>query len=241
MELDGLPSLPTGEPVLARWFVVLMLVLVPVAIGVTVWALTAIPRDELTAAERRPPGDAVVTIDRGEAQLGQTTEVEPGPSCGQNLQLIGDDGTRAASRRAMAATCDLLRSGDFPQASEGLRRWIRADGILRIATFQLSGVESSARHEDDRIVVELNAKFQFDDAALAAPALIHQLRLLAAPGWPGAPLTAADELAAAQDQHLACERLPRGATPPRGCTDVAELLAEPDPLASLIAAGWPEP
>jgi hypothetical protein len=240
MQDDGLPTLPTGEPVLARWFVVAMLVLVPAAVIVTAWAFLSIPRDELTAAERRPPGDEQVTIDRGRAEFGASSETEPGPPpCGEALELIGDDGTRAASRGAMAATCELLASDDFPEALEGLRTWIRADGLLRIATFQRSGVESSARLEDDRLVVELNAKFQFEDAARAAPALLHQLRLLAEPSWPGEPLSAAAELAAAEDQLEACRRLSGPDPVPRGCDDVEELLAEPDPLASLVEAGWP--
>jgi len=41
---DGLPTLPTGEPVLARWFVIVMLLLAPVAIAVTVIAWQAASR-----------------------------------------------------------------------------------------------------------------------------------------------------------------------------------------------------
>lgn len=62
---DGLPTLPTGEPVLARWFVIAMLLLVPVGIAVGVWAVMSIQREPLPPAERRPPGGPEVTIDRG--------------------------------------------------------------------------------------------------------------------------------------------------------------------------------
>ncbi len=74
---DGLPALPDGEPVLARWFVVAMLVLGLVAVGMTVFALTrraAPPAEVFPAAERRTPGTAEVTHDRGETghrHLGQ--------------------------------------------------------------------------------------------------------------------------------------------------------------------------
>jgi len=237
---DGLPTLPTGEPVLARWFVLTMLLLVPVTVGVTIWAVSMIPRGEtIGPAERRPPGDEVVTIDRGDAQLGTSTDSTPGPGCAVSIELVGDDGTRAASERALRAFCQLLDTGGFPDARAGLGDWIRGDGRLRIATFELSGVESSARVEDDRIVVELNAKFLFEDATRAAPPLIHQLTLIGQPTWPGSPITAEAELAAARAQADACEQLSFGGDRPRGCLDVEELLADDDPLQSILDAGFP--
>jgi hypothetical protein len=239
MKDDGLPTLPTGEPVLQRWFVLAMLLLVPVAIAVTVWAFASIPREQLSAAERRPPGDGQVTIERGAAVLAETRDAAPGPDCGQGIRLIGDSGSRAAAARALQTVCALIATGEFPVAREGLVEWIRADGILRIATFELAGVESSARVEDDRIVVELNAKFQFDDAARAAPALVHQLALIADANWPGAPITAERELQAARLQAAACAALDFADDGPRGCLDVTELLRAVDPLGELRAAGYP--
>jgi hypothetical protein len=236
---DGLPILPTGEPVLPRWFVLAMLALAPVAIGVTVWAFLSIPTGEpLAPAERRPPGDAQVTIDRGDAQLGESTETEDGPSCTDGIEMIGDSGTRAAGRRALTALCNLLGIGDYPQARVGLREWIAADGQLRFATFELAGVESSARVEDERIVVELNPRFVFEDAARAAPTLLHQLVLIGGEEWPGAPVTAVTELAAVEAHADACSRLSFEGQPPRGCRDVEELLAEDDPLRAIEEAGF---
>jgi hypothetical protein len=235
---DGLPTLPTGEPVLQRWFVIAALVIVPLGIAVTVWAFLAIPRDELTPAERRPPGGPEVTIERGDAAFGASTETEPGPSCTSTIELIGDSGTRATSRRALEATCELLRSGRYPIANEGLRAWLRSDGLLRIAVFELSGVEGSARREDGRLVVELNAKFQFEDATRAAPEVLHQLTLMAQPTWPGAPLTVDAALEAAAAQADACERTTFDGPAPRGCRDVEDLLASDDPRAQLVDAGY---
>lgn len=237
--LGDRPTLVTGEPVLQRWFVLTLLVLVPVGLGITLWAVLSIPRDLLSAAERRPPGDATVTVDRGDAQLGPTTDTEPGPGCAAGIELIGDSGTRAASRRALEVLCDLVREDRYPRAREGLRTWLRSDGQLRIAIFELSGVEGSARLEDERLVVELNAKFQFDDAAKATPELVHQLALIAQDDWPGAPITAASALAAAEEQRTACERLVVEGPLARGCTDVGELLEDPDPLGLLVDAGYP--
>ncbi|GGI05577.1 hypothetical protein [Egicoccus halophilus] len=236
---DGLPTLPTGEPVLHRWFVIAMLLLVPIAIGVTIWAAsTTFGREELSAAERRPPGGAEVTVERGDAQLSPTDEVEQGPACFQGGQIIGDAGSRAAARVAMQGACALLAGGGYEPALDGLRAWARSDGRVRIAVFELSGVESSARLEGDRLVIELNAIFQFEDATAAAPALIHQLVLLGTPGFPGEPIPAARELEAARLQQQACGELPEELRP-RGCDDVDELLAAPDPLAELVEAGWP--
>ena len=237
---DGLPALPTGEPVLARWFVITMLLLAPVAIGVTVWAFLSIPgAEELPPpADRRPPGDGTVTIDRGEAELGETLESEDGPGCAEDIEMVGDSGTRAASRRALEAVCSLLGMGDYPLAREGLREWRAADGKLRFATFEVAAVDGSARVEDDRIVLELNARFLFEDARRAAPVVLHQLVLIGDPAWPGAPVSAERELRAAEIHADACDRMTFQTQEPPGCGDVRDLLAEPDPLAALIEAGF---
>ncbi|MEX0592318.1 MAG: hypothetical protein WD358_08700 [Nitriliruptoraceae bacterium] len=234
----ALPTLDTGEPVLHRWFVLAMLALAPVAVAVTLWALASIPDGHIPPAERRPPGDASVTIDRGDADVPQTREEEAGPGCAEAITLIGDAGARAAARRALGATCQLLASGRFPQAEAGLGDWAAADGALRLATFELSGVESSARVADGRIIVELNAKFAFEDATRAAPALIHQLVLIADDGWPGRTVAADSELAAAQAQAAACARLSFAGSPPRGCADVEELLTSDDPYQAIVDAGF---
>lgn len=237
MTSQGLPTLPTGEPVLHRWFVLAMLVLAPVAIGVTLWALASIPDGFIPPAQRWPPGTATVTVDRGDADLPATSDDEPGPSCAEHVAMIGDSGARAAARRALGATCQLLASGRFPRAEMGLERWRERDGALRLAVFELSGVEGSTRVEQDRLVMELNAKFAFEDATRAAPVIIHQLVLIADDGWPGSPIPASTQLAAAQAQAEACGRLSFAGAAPRGCTDVDELLALDDPRRALVEAG----
>ncbi len=237
---DGLPTLPTGEPILQRWFVIAMIVLVPVALGVSVWAGVVAFRgdDPIPPAERRPPGDAEVTIARGDAHVPETDEEEPGPACAESITVVGDRIARAAGVRALEATCELLRSGDFAPARDGLREWVRSDGVLRVAAFELTGVESSARLEAGRLVVELNSRFQFEDATRAAPAMIHQLTLLAEPDFPGRPISAEAQLRGTQAQALACDRLRLADPAPRGCLDASELLAEDDPLGALVSAGY---
>ncbi len=238
LRTDGLPTLPTGEPVLHRWFVLTMLALAPVVIGVTVWALLSIPSGDLPPAERRPPGDGQVTIERGDVALAASDETEPGPACAEDATLVGDSGSRAAARRALGAACQLIARGDLPRAAQGLDEWIAAGAVLRMATFEFSGVESSTRVEGGRMIIELNAKFIFDDATRAAPALLHQLVLIADDGWPGDTVSATSELEAATVQATACGRLSFGGEPPRGCLDVDELLALDDPLAAVEAAGF---
>lgn len=237
MTSQGLPTLPTGEPVLHRWFILAMLALAPVAIGVTLWALASIPDGFIPPGERWPPGSATVTVDRGDAELPATRDVEPGPSCAEQVVLIGDSGARAAARRALGAACQLLASGQFSMAEAGLERWSQHDGALRLAVFELSGVEGSSRIDDDRMVMEINAKFAFEDATRAAPVIIHQLVLIAGEVWPGASIPASAQLAAARAQAAACDRLSFAGAPPRGCTDVDELLALDDPYGALVEAG----
>ena len=110
--------------------------------------------------------------------------------------------------------------------------------LIGVAVFELTGVESSARSEAGRLVIELNAKFQCEPGAHASPMVLHQLTLIGQ-GMPGVRVTAEAELEAARAQHRACERLTFREEPPRGCADVAELLALDAPLAALHAAGFP--
>jgi hypothetical protein len=236
---DGLPQLPSGEPLLQRWFAVSMVVLVPVAIGVTLWAFTAASGSAptISPAERRPPGTETVSHERGDALLNEVREEEAGPGCAEEVTIIGDESARAAGRRALSAMCQLLGRDEFTVASTGLSRWVEQDGVLRFAVFEMTGVASSARLEDGRVVVELNAKYQFVPGAHASPAIIHALVHLAH-GWPGAPVTADAELAAVQAEHAACERLTFRDGPPRACQDAEEILGLPDPLGALVQAGF---
>jgi hypothetical protein len=237
---DGLPSLPTGEPVLHRWFVLAMIPLVLVGVVVTVWAFSSIRGIELPPAERRPPGTADVTHERGAAALAEDTTVEDGPECAEGVELVGDPGGRAAGRRALSALCLQLSRLDDPVVSDGLDAWEAADGVLRFAVFEVNGLDSSARVEDGRVVVELNNKFQFLEPGsfLAVPSLVHELRHLGSGAWPGAPVTAADELEALRAQAASCDLLVLRRDPPRGCGDAEELLADPDPLGAIVRAGY---
>ena len=235
---DGLPTLATGEPVLARWFVIVMLLLVPVAVAVSVLAWQAASRQPPDAIERRSVGTAEVTTDRGDALFPQTEASEPGPSCAEGVLLTGDRSAVSAARRALSATCQLIASGTLPLAAAGLEVWLESDASTRVGTFERSGVDASARASDGGIVLELNARYLFEDATRAAPVVVHQLALIGQPDWPGAPVSAQAEAAALTEQLQACARLSLPDGVPRPCRDARELLAIDDLVGALIAVGF---
>jgi hypothetical protein len=131
----------------------------------------------------------------------------------------------------------LLASGEFEAAAAGLEEWVDRDGVLRVAVFERTGTESSARVEDGRVVVELSPRYQVEDATRAAPFLIHELVHLAG-DWPGEPVDVADELAATEATALACDRLAFRDQPPLGCVDAQTLADDPDAAEQFRDAGY---
>lgn len=235
---DGLPTLPTGEPVLARWFVLTMLLLVPVALVVSVIAWQATDREPPAAIERRVVGTATITHDRGAAQFPATDDAVPGPSCAEAVLLTGDRSAISAGRRALSATCQLIAGGGLPLAEAGLATWLAAQPSVRVGTFEASGVDASARVEGDGIVLELNARYLFEDATRAAPVVIAELALIGQPDWPGRVVSAQAEAAALAEQLTACGRLSLPDGLPRPCRDAEELLADPGLVDALVAVGF---
>lgn len=243
---DGLPAMPDGEPLLARWFVLAMLLLSVAAVGLTVYALSqraAPPSEAFPAAERRNPGTAEVTHDRGQVVLAEDVTADMPVTCAPDVRLVGDEGGRATLRRAFGVLCQQLASdedGSLAQVAAGLAELDDRSGIVRVAQAVATGIDSSARIEDGVPVVELAPKFQFENARLAAPFLAHELFHLGSDAWPGAPVDAAAELAAMRVQHEVCGalRVPADRLP-RGCGDAAELLADDDPVDALREAGFP--
>lgn len=243
---DGLPAMPDGEPLLARWFVLAMLLLSVAAVGMTVFALTqrsAPPAEAFPAAERRNPGTAEVTHDRGQVVLAEDDTVSTPVTCAPDVRLVGDEGGRATLRRAFGVLCQQLAEdtdGSLAQVAAGLAELDAAAGITRVAQAAATGIDSSARIEQGIPVIELAPKFQFENARVAAPFLAHELFHLGSEDWPGAPVDAAAELAAMRVQDEVCRALREPASErPRGCRDAAELLAADDPPQELRDAGFP--
>jgi hypothetical protein len=52
LRTDGLPTLENGEPVLHRWFVLVLAVVIPATLVVVTAAFLLIGRDTVAAAER---------------------------------------------------------------------------------------------------------------------------------------------------------------------------------------------
>ncbi|HEX9888155.1 MAG TPA: hypothetical protein VGA69_01655, partial [Nitriliruptorales bacterium] len=209
----------------------------PVGLAFAIWAFLGIDTDPIPVAERRPPGTAEVTHERGAAVLNEDRGTQPGPGCAQGITVFGDEGARAAAFRALGAVCPLLQQPEFGLAAQGLNEWIAHGGLLRFAVFELSGVDASTRLEDGRVVVELNAKFQFRDATEAAPFVVHELAHLAQ-RFPGEPVSAQAERDAMFLQLLACEALVYDTEPPRGCFDAKQLIELDDTTGALVDAGY---
>jgi len=239
---DGLPATPSGEPLLARWFAVAMAVLVVVGVGVTIWAALSIRTTDLEPAARRPPGTATETHLRGQAALGEDRSEETGVACVPDVRLVGDQGARDAARRALSTACQLLQraaqDGGLTPADASLALLDDAGGAVGFALFESTGLDSSMRLVDGVPFVELNPKFQFEDATLAAPFVLHELAHLGAMDWPDQAVDVADELRALEVQASACDLLVLPDDPPRGCLDAAAVLSDPDPQAALERAGY---
>ena len=227
---DGLPSLPSGEPVLARWFVVVMILLVVAGFVVTAVAFLSFGRERISPAERRPLGTSEVTHDRGAAVLNDpelaSLVAMDAPNCRDGIREFGDESGRATARVAMNATCQLIardRVG-FTAAATGLSFFTGQGGIVRVAIFERTGVDSSLRFEDGVPVLELNAKFQRETAVEAVPSVVHELTHLGTRGFPDGPVDLDEEVLATQAQLDACDRIPWTSEEPRSCLDARELL-----------------
>lgn len=238
---DGLPALASGEPVLARWFVIAMLVLGVAASVVTVLAFANFGRDRISPAERRPIGTMTVTHDRGQAVLNDPALAETLPlldsDCPDGVMLYGDASGRATGSVAMNATCQLLRRLDLTEAQTGLSFFSGEGGIIRVGVFERTGVDSSLVFENGVPVLELNAKFQRETAVEAVPSVIHELTHLGTTGWPLTVVDIPEELVATSAQLLACDSIPWSKNEPRSCLDARELL-EDDPVGLLLEAGY---
>lgn len=240
---DGLPATPSGEPLLARWFAVAMVVLAVLGVGISIWAALSIRTTDLEPAARRPPGTTTETHLRGQAALGEDRSEEIGVACAPDVRLVGDRGARDAARRALSTACQLLdrdeQGGGLAPAAAGLALLDDVGGAVGFALFEATGLDSSTRIAGDGVpFVELNPKFQFQDGSLAAPFLLHELAHLGAMDWPEQAVDAADELRALEVQARACDLLVLPDDPPRGCLDARAVLDDPDPRTALERAGY---
>ena len=234
---DPWAEAPTSElqdQILPRWFVLLAVVLVPVALVVAVVALLVAGPEEVPLGARRPPPAGGLTSEVGELQEGRgpAEPVDPqGCALLRGLRVAGTP----QDRRQLAEGLRSLCRADLPtRARAALQAFAEESGTVRFAAFTDSGVASTARL--DREVILVNRRFRTGAPSVIAPLVAHDAAVLAGqPGEIGTALTAREVELALCRQLLGSEGQPAS---PRTCEDAAALLALGDPGAPLRAAGY---
>ena len=220
------------DQLLPRWFVILILVMIPVAIGAVIAAFVVFRPAAVPVAERRPPPSSGLTSDVGQFVVGQAQPQPYAEVCPtlRGVQVAGTDADQRVLRLGLAGLCNVSLPGEV---SDRLARFAQAGGVVRFSAFEQTGVDSTAELDADPPRILLNARLQLTDPLWIAPAVAHDVTFLDSD-----PATADGALEARRVEALVCDRLLGGRRASRGCDDARELLELPDPLAALRAAGF---
>jgi hypothetical protein len=226
---------PVGElqeQLLPRWFVLLAVASVPVAIVVFVVAFFAGGTQEVPAAERRPPPTERLTHDVGEIALGEAPPDAWQAQCPalEGIRVAGLASDLEALDAGLRAVCEADLDGPDEAAVAALAG---RGAVVRFAAFELTGVDSTVERSTEPPIVLLNGRFTATDPTWIAPLIVHDAVLLA-----GDPAAAETALAAREAEHRVCQRLFADERPSRGCDDAAAVVALPDPLGALRDAGY---
>ena len=226
------PTSELGDQVLPRWFVLTAIAAVVAAIAVAVAAFLLPRRATLPVEARRPPPSPTYTTAVGDVQVGGSDATAHDAACPllDGVRIAGAEGERGQLRRGLAALCN-TRLPERVRAD--VRAFAEAGGTVRFATFEATGVDSTATRGDDPPEILINTRFQRTDASWIAPLIVHDATLRRRE-----PATAAAALAARRAEALTCERLLGADTDSRGCADADAVTALDDPLAALRAAGF---
>jgi hypothetical protein len=231
---DPWAQAPVGElseQLLPRWFVLLCIGAVVAAIATAIGAFIVFGPEEVPVEARRPPPGATLTHEVGDFLIGDTPEVAYDAPCPilEGVRIAGTDNDQALLRESLAGLCNTQLPTD---AAAALAAFAGDGGVVRLALFEATGVDSAAQLDGRRILV--NAKFvQLGRSRWIAPVIAHDAVTLA-----GDPASAVTALRAREVEDEVCRRLLGSEDPSRGCDDAAAVLALPDPLASLRAAGF---
>ena len=226
---------PVGElqeQLLPRWFVVLCVALVPVALLAGIAAFVVFDGDPVPVEERRRPPAGDLTNDVGEYAVGKSEPVAYAEACPliEGVHIAGSEADQQALRLGLAGLCNVT----LPQAiADRLSRFAGEGGVVRFAQFQSTGADSTALLDADPPQILLNAKLQRSDPLWIAPVVVHDTTFVVAD-----PATAEGALEARRAEDLVCDRILGGRRESRGCDDAEELLGLPDPLTALRSAGY---
>lgn len=226
------PSGELGDQVLPRWFVLTAIVTVIAATIVGIVAFGAPGPPPLPVQARRPPASPTHTTAVGAIEAGGSVSDPYDAPCGllDGLRLAGTLGDQAQLRRGLAALCNVA----LPPGIAGAIRALAADGaVLRFATFEATGVDSTASRDPAAPSVLINARFQRTDPLWIAPLVVHDATLRQ-----GRPTTAGDALTARRAEVAVCDLLLPPDDQSRACTDARTILALDDPLAALRDVGF---
>lgn len=225
------PTSELGDQVLPRWFVLTAIVSVVIAV-VVLFAAFALPRRNAVPVEaRRPAASEMYTTAVGEVQTGITPpEVYDAPcSLIRGIQIAGTSADRAQLRQGLAGLCNIELPDDI---AGDIRAFAEQGGIVRFATFEATGVDSTASR-DRPATIFINARFQRTNPLWIAPLVVHDAVVRRS-----GRASAGGALLARRAELMTCDRLLGEGDRSRGCEDAAAVLALDDPLAALRDAGF---
>jgi hypothetical protein len=224
------PTSELGDQVLPRWFVLSAFALVLVAVFVLVAALVLPQRDGIAVEARRPPPSAEYTTDAGEVQAGLSQPQAYDAPCAllNGVRLAGTPVDQTRLREGLAGLCNIRLPEDV---AANVRNFASEQGVVRFATFQATGVDSTASRHGATILI--NARFQRTDPLWIAPLIVHDATMRRPGGT-----TAEGALQARRAELTTCDELLGTRPRSRGCADAAAIVSLDDPVGALRAAGF---
>lgn len=226
------PTSELGDQVLPRWFVLVALALIPIAIGAMISVFVLSGPDPLPVAARRPPPAGELTTAVGDFRAGESVPMPVPRLCPtlKGVQAAGEPADRNALATGLQALCLIRLDADL---AGRLNEFARQGGVVRFAQFEATGVDSTADLEAGPPLILVNARFSRTDPTWIAPLVVHDVTYLRMD-----PALASSALAARQAEAGVCGRIFTDRRLPSGCQDATELLALEDPLAALRTAGF---